>query len=431
MEMLAAKGFCAIAPDNPGNGNSQALPGYETDVAAYARALKALFDALGLKRVGLYGFHTGAAHACAFAALYPTRVSGAVLQGLPVWSAEERGDILAHYLPPFTPHWDGSHLAWLWARLEEQTIFFPWYDRRRAARMAGFGGVTAAALHDNAMDLLRAGDAYRALYESAFVFEGEPWAAKLSTPTLLTATPSDPLAAHIARLPALPAQTETLLGIADWAAYGAAMTDYLTRHPGDAAPDAVEGGIDAQGRTRGFVTCNNLSLAFEGPFDATTLFLPDIGESDLLYRDSAHMTLNLPGHGEGASTWNNIGGTLDSLGEHIRPFVRALDRKQLTGVGLGGALAQKLGGESARAIEPDAPAPDLTPRIDGAHFIMAWRYLRKRALFRPWTSFHADDWRDGEPALDEAHMQNQLISLFLAQPHLHAAYAINPSASGG
>ncbi|MGC5198692.1 alpha/beta fold hydrolase, partial [Aphanothece microscopica] len=56
MHRLAAAGLTAIALDTPGNGLSDPLSGADLDCDAYAAALKETLDALGLGRVGLYGF---------------------------------------------------------------------------------------------------------------------------------------------------------------------------------------------------------------------------------------------------------------------------------------------------------------------------------------------------------------------------------------
>ena len=100
-----------FAFDTPGCGYSAPLPLGRPDVPDYAHAFAATLDALGIQRAPTYGTHTGAAIALTFAALYPERVSQLVLDGLSAFCADERAAILAGYLPPFTPHVDGTHLS--------------------------------------------------------------------------------------------------------------------------------------------------------------------------------------------------------------------------------------------------------------------------------------------------------------------------------
>ncbi|MCX8231776.1 MAG: alpha/beta fold hydrolase, partial [Alphaproteobacteria bacterium] len=117
--------FTCIAPDTPGNGNSDPLTLSDPEMADYGDNIASFLDALGIEKIAVYGFHTGASVGAAFAARHPDRVHIAILNGLVTLNAEERADILANYLTPFAPQWDGSHLTWLWSRLREQTVFFP------------------------------------------------------------------------------------------------------------------------------------------------------------------------------------------------------------------------------------------------------------------------------------------------------------------
>src|SRR6185437_3105679 len=51
--------FTCIAPDTPGFGQSAPLAG-EPGIEDFADAIVAFLDAAGLKKVGAYGFHSGA-----------------------------------------------------------------------------------------------------------------------------------------------------------------------------------------------------------------------------------------------------------------------------------------------------------------------------------------------------------------------------------
>ena len=126
--------YCVVAPDSPGFGLSDPLAVETPTIEDIADALDEFAAALGLPEATVIGVHTGAEIALEFALRYPERVGFLILDGLALFTAEESEDILRHYLPPFTPRWDGSHLTWLWARLREQTIFFPWYKKDQAAR---------------------------------------------------------------------------------------------------------------------------------------------------------------------------------------------------------------------------------------------------------------------------------------------------------
>jgi hypothetical protein len=137
--------------------------------------------------------------AVALAHGYPARIATAAVNGLVMPTPEELASILAHYLPEFAPAWDGSHLAWLWARLREQTIFFPWHDRRLATRM-DFSVPEPDALQRNVREFLLAADHYTVAYRAAFAYAAGPVLPQLRVPTLVTAAAQDPLAAHLERI---------------------------------------------------------------------------------------------------------------------------------------------------------------------------------------------------------------------------------------
>lgn len=107
---LAERGVRSLAVDTPGYGMSDAPQGRPT-IAEYADNLVPVLDALGVDRVLVAGHHTGAAIGAAFAARHPDRVTGVILHGTPLYTAEERATRLgaperARALNP-----DGSHLS--------------------------------------------------------------------------------------------------------------------------------------------------------------------------------------------------------------------------------------------------------------------------------------------------------------------------------
>jgi haloalkane dehalogenase len=121
--------FTCLAPDTPGYGQSDPFGVDRADMADVAQAVIEWFDAVGIRKAPVYGFHTGAMIAGALAQHYPERITCAVGNGYVLLTEAERTEIVANYLPPLEPKWDGSHLTWLWNRMREQTIFFPWYRK--------------------------------------------------------------------------------------------------------------------------------------------------------------------------------------------------------------------------------------------------------------------------------------------------------------
>ena len=376
-QAIAARGLTAIAPDTPGAGASDSLPLADPDSADFARALHRLIETLGLSCVGLYGFHTGAATAATFAALFPHSTAALVGDGLPAWTEAERARFLADYLPPFQPAWDGFHMAWLWARMEAQTVFFPWHSTDPAERMTMVVS-SPEHIHANAMDLLATGDAYRPVYRAAFTFRAEAVADRLPPHSLIACAASDILATHLDR----PALVGRGVILPDIPALHAAAADHLAAHPGDPAPDRIGEGFLALGDERFAV--HHLS---EGP-GRPLVMLHDAGGS------AAHLTppegraviaLDLPGHGLSSEGWTS---PIDWPGT-VRAALNALNLSdaEITGVGAGSVLASALSGAEpmpCRVLGVPDPAPSLSPEWDGAHLIRAFRIASWERLFDPW-----------------------------------------------
>jgi pimeloyl-ACP methyl ester carboxylesterase len=125
---LASAGRRSIAPDNPGYGFSDPVPGGEVTVGELAENLRALCAHLGLDRVVVVGHHTGAALAAAFAARYPELAAGVVLHGAPFYTAEERAARLARPPAGLPLQPDGSHFVETfrgvgkWAGIDPQSL---------------------------------------------------------------------------------------------------------------------------------------------------------------------------------------------------------------------------------------------------------------------------------------------------------------------
>ena len=148
------KNFTCIAPDTPGNGNSDPLQEKNPTMIDYGKNIKLFLDELGIDKVCVYGFHTGASVGGSFASQFPERVNVAVLNGFVALNSDERKDIMSNYLTPLTYSWDGSHLLWSWARLREQHIFFPWYKISDETRMQS-NLPEANQIHENLMEFFQ------------------------------------------------------------------------------------------------------------------------------------------------------------------------------------------------------------------------------------------------------------------------------------
>jgi len=168
----------AIAPDTPGFGDSDPLPG-EATIEGWAAALVALLDALGLERVDLVGHHTGGVIAVEIAAGWPHRVGRIVLSSTPLVDAGLRAERARR--PPIDevlPQPDGSHLAALWQRRQG------FYPRDRPD-----------LLHAFVLDALKVGDRLEQGHRAVASYRMEDRLDRVTQPVLVLRAGADPFAA--------------------------------------------------------------------------------------------------------------------------------------------------------------------------------------------------------------------------------------------
>ena len=114
MEQLAGT-FDLLAPDNPGFGQSDGLPGGFT-LPGCASALLEWLDGLGIESCYLFGHHTGASIAVQLAHQAPHRCQRLALCG-PTLLAPEMQESLPGLAEPFPVDASGSHLQSMWQRM--------------------------------------------------------------------------------------------------------------------------------------------------------------------------------------------------------------------------------------------------------------------------------------------------------------------------
>ena len=182
------------APDTPGNGDSAALFDREPLIRDLAEAELAFMDAKGLAKVDVYGSHTGAAIAVELAILAPDRIGKVVLDGISWLTPEELEAILANYAFPFVPDRDGSYLVRLFQFCRDQYLFFPWYDKTRAARRDGALG-SPEDLHAWVLEVMKASQTYHLNYRAAFRYDAKARLPLVTVPALAIAAENDPLLA--------------------------------------------------------------------------------------------------------------------------------------------------------------------------------------------------------------------------------------------
>jgi len=423
---VAAEGLCAIMPDTPGAGFSDPLPAPDFQIADLAEALAEFANAIGLGRFPLYGNHTGAAIAYAFAARYPERVTGLVLDGLAAWNDEERAAFQQDYAPPFLPAWDGSHMTWLWSRMEAQSAFFPWH-RQSNATWRKVDLSQPWHLHRNAMDMLNAGDAYRAVYQASLAFDPAPFTVK-TKPARLMMPASDVLRGH-AKRPALAHLPLTLFD--DVASFRTATAAALAACPGDVAPAWSAPAPFWRGTLGG--SGQPLVLLHEAGASSRQFAaaLPELAQTGPV------IALDLPGHGFDERTMPENANDVARL---VKAKCTALGLKSfyVAGDRFGGVIAETMADEKIVAADLGARADDpglakhgavsLAPEWDGSHLMRAWRVAWRRAIWDPWYRPEVEAARHPMGSLDPVSIHQAAVDLLRAGTNWGIANQIEAAA---
>lgn len=411
IEKFAANGFTAIAPDTPGFGLSDSLPPGPPNLGRLADSLKAFVDVIGIEKCGVYGFHTGAMIAAEFSRRHPDLCSVAVLNGFVVMDPEPVADILKHYFDNPALGWDGAHMAWMWARIYDQGIFFPWYAKKRETLFAGYVAPPAAT-HRRLLDYLRTDLNDTTAYQSAFLYDSRQHAKELTAPTYMLNYRADAIASHTASLEDVSAAvTREMLDTPD-DVYARTITLFGRYLEGAACinvADCPTGGPQAR-----FIKTDigniHVRIAGEGP---AVLLLHDAGQSlealaplatELAGRHRV-ISIDLPGHGETGQLHHANDYAPRVLAESVAAVMRSLNvlTFAIVGVGAGGVVAAELAGAEPafdisrlctvdpwlfdpdeRAARAEKLAPAFKPTKAGTHMLEAWYQARDREFFNPW-----------------------------------------------
>ena len=192
-ELLHAVGEArpAYAIDVPGHGESDAMPGNPQSVDVWADSMLRAIDALGLGRLHVYGHNGGATLAVELAIRAPGRVLSVVLDAPVILDDEERSRLADHYAPDIVPSWDGSHLLRAWHHLRDQELWWPWFDRRRAAIRGNEARIDPEALTRRVREILKQPHSYRPAWRAVLNYPMDKRLAALRAPLALLGAAED------------------------------------------------------------------------------------------------------------------------------------------------------------------------------------------------------------------------------------------------
>lgn len=192
-QMMAELGrdFWVVAPDTPGFGGSDVLPGRAT-IPSYTQAIHTALQALGISECYVFGHHTGASIAVQLATDAPQMVRKLALYGAPVLTEAQKVG-LSKTLVEGVIRPGGEHLSDIWQRIQKK------------AKGASLELINRETLLN--LQAVRYHEAYTAVFEHDF----DQQLANLSCPTLLIAGGNDSLRASFEPAQALLPQAQTHL----------------------------------------------------------------------------------------------------------------------------------------------------------------------------------------------------------------------------
>jgi pimeloyl-ACP methyl ester carboxylesterase len=160
---LAAESY-VILPDLPGIGESEAPAEDRPILEVAADVLSAIADTLALEGFAIAAFGTGCAVAAVFGARGDPRLTGLLLQDVPVPDAATAAAIA----PDVVLSPEGSHWLRLWLMVRDAEIYRPWFDGRIAAQRTTQGNFDADWLHEQTFALMASRQTYHRLPRAAY-----------------------------------------------------------------------------------------------------------------------------------------------------------------------------------------------------------------------------------------------------------------------
>jgi len=454
IELLSDR-YTVIAPDRPGNGLSDRLGPDRPTMYDYADGLAKFLTVLGLDKLALYGFHTGACEGAAFVSRHPDRVHGAILNGIVSFTPEMRADFLANYLTPFQPVWDGGHMVWAWARFREQSIFFPWHApslaNRRLADLPDNDFI-----HEQVLEFLRSGDEYRNPYGAAFKLEGDKAVASFTVPAIVCASSWDPL---VKQLPALAKTAPSCVTIKDLGPGGndevwAWLRDEIGKFAKGEAPPPPKVMPLKDGRTmQDYVDIPGGQLHMRRTPEAAgrPLFVQHDAASDNNVVDKvtrqfagqrSTFALDLPGNGESDNTIGTDNVTVARYAAVVGQAMDSLGMKEADFYGMwgGGLVGLDLAIQRPAAIRhlamsnviylDEAERQNLianytfpiVPDRYGTHLLKCWHAMRDQGLWWPWFNTTRAGIIKEEPYVETQMVHTRVLSMLKAGNMWQHAY---------
>jgi pimeloyl-ACP methyl ester carboxylesterase len=445
---VAARRFTCFALDTPGFGGSDPLPGQVLTVRDLAQATAEAIEALRLTDCRVYGTHTGAAIAAELGVGWPERISGLVIEGLPIFTEAEIAVLFEGYFQPMVADPLGGHLTATWTRFRDQFTWFPWRSRD-VTRLNPVDRPTPEEIDHWVSMFYRSCKTYGPAYKAACYYGHGAYVAAeaLTLPAVFMASAEDMLFPHLDRLPPLKSGQRIERLPYDPKAKYESIADFAGSLPGGFAPAPGRRGLVFAGSdpALGFMDVEGGQVfvrAYGSSEKPPLILLHDLPGTGLGVEDQAralaeHAWVIVPDL-LGAGKSSAVGPepcAVERCAEAVTALVDALGLQSflVASLGLGGAIAAALAArndprltalfiEALPRIDPDqaeqiAPEIQLTP--EGSHWIKAWLMLRDGQIYDPWFDGRVGAQRKDQGCFDADWLHDQTVALMNARAVYH------------
>jgi pimeloyl-ACP methyl ester carboxylesterase len=482
MQTASAK-FTVIAPDIAGYGNSwqltrrtpaaNAIPAWRD----YVDDIDAVLKELGIKQAALYGEGEGATLAFQLVLRDPKRFVACALNNIALLTDVERAEAAKSWVP-FEPHWDGSHLTWLWSYLREENAFSPWWSKSLATRMdkdmpspeelqnrlvqvlaEGRPAADTVRLPTESPMAGRQGRGYRVGLLSALEFKPGAHVLNVAVPTLFTGAKAFHKHVSLAKA-STPSAKCSFKPAASPAEAADLALDFLAQHgarvpPPPPAPAAkpIHGVL-----WEDFVPVpgGQLHVQMNDDFGTVPLLIQHDAASSVatvepitrsLIGRRTVLAFDLPGSGESDNTLPDAGEAHDRLEvAHYAEVLRAvletfgLEKVDFYGMWGGGFVGLELAlmqptrirrlvmsnvfqhdGAEQQAIQQNY-TPPIAPVWHGGHLAQCWHQMRDQGIYYPWFDRTARGTIKREPFLATDMVHERVCSMLKAGNMYRAAY---------
>lgn len=188
------RSYPVVALDLPGHGESDAPRDGVQSPAAWAAAVRAVLDRLGVGSFHVYGHQGGASAAVELALAAPMRVLDMVLDApvcLEEAAQEAIGAAWLQGVEPITPAWDGSHLLRVWHMRRDMALWWPWFARTREHARRFAPRIDPAVLTTEVREILKQPASFAPAWRAVMGYPLRERLAVCRQPCLLIAAPGD------------------------------------------------------------------------------------------------------------------------------------------------------------------------------------------------------------------------------------------------